>query len=172
MKGNLLLIVLFISFSLIFSACSGDNEKSVNAQPANESQGVQQSQQLNPDNEGIAVAKEILDTFDKAVEEAAIILKEKPEAEILKTKLEALYKTYESKMGEINAKYLALKTKDIRLFGAANTYLGENRGKHVFKKDQVLGEYVSYYNFQKGDAQSVNLISNGIIHMLDVAVKQ
>ena len=84
---------------------------------------------------------------------------------------QAIYKKYEETMKEINIKYLALKDKDIQLFGAANGYLGENRGKHVFKKDQVLNELVSHY-YSKGEQEIVQLLSKDIIKMLDVAVRR
>jgi hypothetical protein len=173
MKRNLLLTLLAIGIALVFSVCGGKSDATDSAGPAKETQPQTQNQdaQLPPDNEGVTIAKEILDTFDKAVAEVVEIVKTKPEAAALKPKLEALYKSYEEKMKEINVRFLALKSKDIRLFGAANTYLGEYRGKHVFKKDQALGDYVRYYNLEKGDMETVNLISNGIVKMLDVAVQ-
>lgn len=162
MRRNLLLMVLFVGIALIFSVCGGETtEKS--PEPTAQPQSAPKA------DEGVAVAKEILETFDKAVAEAAELAKTKPEAAELKPKLEALYKKYEETMKEINVKYLALKDKDIRLFGAANSYLGENRGKHVFKKDEVLAEYINHY-YSKGDQDIYQLLSKDIIKMLDVAV--
>lgn len=166
MKQNLLLTLVLICVVLVFSVCGGETEeKAKTGEPAAESTST-------PDEDGIAVAKEILDTFDKAVAEVAVLVKDKPEAAVLKPQLEALYKKYEEKMTAINPRYLALKTKDIRSFGAANGYLGENRGKHVFKKDEVLGEYISYYDFTKGEKEIARLLSKEIIKMLDIAVKR
>jgi hypothetical protein len=165
MTRNLLLIVLFVGIALIFSVCGGDTPEKESPEPATQTQSAPKA------DEGVAVAKEILETFDKAVAEAAELAKTKPEAAELKPKLEALYKKYEETMKEINIKYKALKDKDIQLFGAANGYLGENRGKHVFKKSEVLLEHVNYY-YSKGEQEIVQLLSKDIIKMLDVAVKR
>ena len=165
MTRNLLLIVLLVGIALIFSVCGGETPNKESPEPAAETPSTQKA------DEGVAVAKEILETFDKAVAEAAELAKTKPEAAELKPKLEALYKKYEETMKEINIKYLALKDKDIRLFGAANGYLGENRGKHVFKKDEVLTEYINHY-YSNGDQEIVQLLSKDIIKMLDVAVQR
>ncbi|UCH96118.1 MAG: hypothetical protein JSV88_04490, partial [Candidatus Aminicenantes bacterium] len=120
MKRNLLLIVLLVGIALTFSVCGGETPKQESPEPAKQTPSAQKA------DEGVTVAKEILETFDKAVAEAAELAKTKPEAAELKPKLEALYKKYEETMKELNIKYLALKDKDIRLFGAANSYLGEN----------------------------------------------
>lgn len=165
MTRNLLLIILLVGIALTFPACGGETPKQESPEPAKETQSAQQA------DEGVAVAKEILATFDKAVAEAADLAKTKPEAAELKPKLEALYKKYEETMKEINVKYLALKDKDIAQFGAANGYLGENRGKHVFKKDEVLTEPIQHYNL-KGEQEIVQLLSKEIIKMLDVAVQR
>ena len=165
MTRNFLLIILLAGIVLTFSACGGETPKQESPKPAVETQSAQQA------DEGVAIAKEILETFDKAVAEAAELAKTKPAAAELKPKLEALYKKYEETMKEINSKYLALKDKDIAQFGAANGYLGENRGKHVFKKDEVLTEPVRHYNLN-GEQEIVQLLSNGIVKMLDVAVQR
>jgi len=166
MKQNVLLTVVLICVVLIFSVCGGETEKKAQTgEPAVKSKD-------SAVEEGNAVAKEILETFDKAVAEVAALVKDKPEAAVLKPQLEALYKKYEEKMKEINTRYLALKTKDIRSFGAANGYLGENRGKHVFNKDKVLGEYISYYDFTKKEKEFARFLSKEIIKMLEVAVQR
>ena len=165
MTRNLLLTVLFVCIALTFSVCGGETPQQESPEPAKQTPSAQEA------DEGVTVAKEILATFDKAVAEAAELAKTKPEAAEIKPKLEALYKKYEETMKEINIKYLALKDKDIRLFGAANGYLGENRGKHVFNKDKVLNEYISYY-YSKGEEEIVQLLSKEIIKMLDIAVQR
>jgi DNA repair exonuclease SbcCD ATPase subunit len=174
MKYRLLLPLLFVGIAMIIPACGGQSGKTDSSAPVKETQVKQPESSAQPagDNEGTAVAKEILATFDKAVAEVAELVKNKPEAAELKPKLEALYRSYEEKMKALNTNYLALKDKDISLFGAANGYLGENRGKHVFNKDNVLGEYISYYNFQKGEKEIVDMLSSGIVKMLDVAVQR
>jgi hypothetical protein len=165
MKRNLLLIVLFVGIAMIFSVCGGETPEQKSPEAAKETQSAAKA------DEGVTVAKEILETFDKAVAEAAELAKTKPEADELKPKLEALYKKYEEIMKKINVKYLALKDKDIAQFGAANGYLGENRGKHVFKKDEVLTEYINYY-YSREELEIVQLLSKDIIKMLDVAVER
>ena len=167
MTRNLLLIVLLVCIALVFSVCGGEGEGTEEGSPEPAKKAMTEPNK----EEGIAVAKEILETFDKAVAEAAELAKTKPEAAELKPKLEALYKKYEETMKEINTRYLALKDKDIAQFGACNGYLGENRGKHVFKKDEVLNEYVSHY-YSKGEQEIFQLLSKEIIKMLDVAVQR
>ena len=162
MRQNLLLIVLLMGAVLFFFACGGESGEK--AQADNSETALKEA--------GIAVAKEILDIFDKAVAEVAALVKDKPEAAVLKPQLEALYKKYEEKMKEINVRYLALKTKDIRSFGAANGYLGENRGKHVFEKDKTLDEYIAYYDSTKGEKEIARMLSKDIVKMLDIAVKR
>ena len=79
---------------------------------------------------------------------------------------------YEPLMAELNKKYLALKDEDIALFGAANGYLGENRGKHVFKKDNDLGEYINHYSITDKNDEVVQLLKEGLFRLLETAVKR
>lgn len=151
---------------VFFVACGGQEGKT-EANVAEESQ----SEDLN-EAEGIAVAEEILATFDKAVAETVELVKEKPEVADVKPQFEALVDKYKEKMTELNAKYLALRDKDIRLFGACNGYMGENRGKHVFQRDQVLDEFIAYYNFQKEEKEFSDFISKELINLLEIAVKR
>jgi len=74
-------------------------------------------------------------------------------------------------MTELNAKYLALREKDARLFGDANRTLGDLRGRHVFDKDNLLSAAISYYNFQKGEKEIVRFLSLDIVNLIDIAVK-
>jgi hypothetical protein len=122
--------------------------------------------------QGTAVAKEILATFDEIVAKAADLAKAKPEPAVLKTQLEELYTTYTAKMTELNGKYLGLRDSDIAQFGECNTYLGENRGKHVTAKDNTLTPAMQYYNLQLGDKEIVSLLSQKPVELLDIAVKQ
>jgi len=123
-------------------------------------------------SEGVAVAKEILAAFDKAVAEVAELVKEKPEAAVLKPKLDGVFEKYRAPMMELNAKYLALREKDVRLFGEANTYLGEFRGRHVTDKDNLLSGAMSFYNFQKGEKQIVQFLSSDIVNLIEIAIKK
>ncbi len=83
------------------------------------------------EGQGVAMAKEILGTFDEIVAKAADLAKAKPEPAVLKPQLEELYDSYTVKMTELNGKYLALRESDIAQFGECNTYLGSNRGMRV-----------------------------------------
>lgn len=123
------------------------------------------------ESEGVLLAKEILAVYDEAVKEAAEIGKDKPEPAVIKPKLEALIVKYEPKMKELNAKYLALKGKDIAVFGACNGYMGENRGKHVFQKDNTLGMIIAYYNQEKVDKDVVDLLNLKLAALIDLATK-
>jgi hypothetical protein len=123
------------------------------------------------ESEGVAVAKEILGTFDKAVAEIAELVKDKPEAAALKPKLDGVFEKYKAPMTELNAKYLALRAKDIQLFGDANGYLGNFRGRHVFEKDNVLSAAMAYYNIQKGEKEIVKFLSLDIVNLIEIAVK-
>ena len=162
MKWKLFFIVVTAAFLVLFFACGGETGEST-AGSEKEKDVIQ---------EGVSVAKEILDTFDQAVAEAVDLVKDKPEPAVVQPQLQALYGKYEEKMKALNVKYLALKEKDIQAFGAANSYLGENRGKHVFKKDRELGKYISHYNYQVKDLEIGTMLSREIVNMLDVAVQR
>lgn len=124
------------------------------------------------DSEGRDLAKKILATYDEAVAEAAKLANAKPESAVLKPKIEQLIATYSTKMAELNVGYLALRTKDVRSFGQANTYMGEFRGKHVFNADNTLTPALRYYNLEKGDKETVQLLTSKLAALIDVAVKQ
>ena len=173
MSRNVFFTVVLVAVTLVFSVCGGETSRQENPEPAKQTPSEQKVASSQPEaaNEGVTVARDILETFDKAVAEAAGLAKTKPGAAELKPKLEALYKKYGETMKALNTQYLELKDKDISLFGAANGYLGENRGKHVFNKDNVLGEYISYYNL-KGEQEIVQLLSTEIVKMLDIAVQR
>ena len=168
MKKAFLMVLLLISAALVFSACGGGNGESESATQADKPQAEK------PDDtagKGEEVAKEILAAFDQLVADTAELVKEKPEAAEVKPKIEQLFKDYEPKIAELNSKYLALRDEDIALFGEANGYLGENRGKHVFKKDEVLQEYLDHY-YSKGEQELYDLLKKGLINFLDMAVKR
>lgn len=162
MKGKLILTMVTAVLLVLFFACGGESDDSASGS----------EKEKDVIQEGVSVAKEILDTFDRAVAEAVDLVKDKPEPAVVKPQLQALYVKYEEQMKVLNVKYLALKDKDIRAFGAANTYLGENRGKHVFKKDRELGKYISHYNYEVKDLELGTMLSREIVNMLDVAVQR
>jgi hypothetical protein len=118
------------------------------------------------------LAKKILSTYDEAVAEAAKLANEKPDSATLKPKIEKIIETYSAKMEKLNVEYLALKAKDVSSFGQANTYMGENRGKHVTKADNTLTVAIKHYNLEKGDKEMVDLLTTKLAAMIDIAVKQ
>lgn len=168
MKRNVLLTVMVICIALVFAVCGGETDKPA----ASGTTDKPAAAKAEEPGEGTAVAKEILETFDKALAEVVELVKDKPAPAELKPKVEELYKKYEEPMKALNVKYLALKEKDIQLFGECNGYLGENRGKHVIDKDMALGEYINYYSSQEGGEEIVQLISKDIVKLLEIAVKR
>ena len=171
MSRNLLFTVVFVCVALIFSVCGEKTDKPETPEPT-KTEAKETPAPAATEDEGVLVGKEILETFDKAVTEAAELVKEKPGVEELKPKLEALYKAYEETMKGLNTKYLALKEKDIAIFGSCNGYLGENRGKHVFNKDKVMDAYIVHYRSQEGGEEIAQFLSKDIINLLEVAVKR
>lgn len=167
MKKIKLVTVLLICVALIFAAC-GDSEKKTSAKE----ETAEVKKDAGGDDKGVVVAREILSTFDKAVEETAALIKDKPEAAELKPKLDALSQKYAAEMKTLNAKYLALKDEDIALFGSANGYLGENRGKHVFKKDTALDVYLYHYNQTEEGKEIYDFLKKGLIDLLEISVKR
>jgi hypothetical protein len=121
---------------------------------------------------GKAIVDEILAAFDQCVAEAVALARDKPEAAVLLPQLEKLYADYGAKMAILNARFLALRDKDIVAFRQANGYMSDNRPQHVSAKDTALGQAIAFYNFEKGDPIVVDMLSNQIVRLLDAAVKQ
>ena len=164
------LAFLVLGAIIVLVSCGGSKDKALGETPA-KTKAVAQRAVSTGDADGVALAKEILDLFDKAVAETAVLVKDKPAAAELKPKLDALYENYKGQMAELNKKFLALKDKPDHSFGAANTYLGEERGKRVFAKDNTLSEAMAYYNFQKSDPETLKFLSSTLPSLIDIAVK-
>ena len=165
MTRKLIILLLMFGLSFFLSACGGggdEAEPEIAAKPQPEAAET---------NEGVDVAKEILAEYDKAVAETVELLKEKPEVSVVRPQFEALIAGYQEKMTELNAKYLALRDKDIALFGDCNGHMGEYRGKHVFEKDQALSTYITYYRSEKEEGEFAELLSNEFFDLLEIAVK-
>lgn len=161
MKKLNLLTLFFIALALIFGACGGDGQdQPANAKPENQAE-----------DHGVIVAKAILATFDQAVAEVYELVKDQPETAAVKLQLMELYEKYSLKMGELNKKYLALKTEDIAIFGSANGYLGENRGKHVWAMNQKL-DAIRYHYQKQEDQEMDKLVHQELIDLLDKAVER
>ena len=166
MTRKFFVLILIFCLPVFFTACGGqkgETEDAAATEPkAEEATG----------DSGIDVAKEILAVFDKAAAEAVELVKEKPEVADVKPQFEALLEKYKEPMMELNAKYLGLRDKDIRLFGDCNGYLGENRGRHVMEMNTALDVYIAYYNYDKGEAEFSEYLSDGLINLLEIAVKR
>ncbi|MDD8026133.1 MAG: hypothetical protein PHI34_06455 [Acidobacteriota bacterium] len=166
-------LILLLGSVALLAACGGKGapagDQAASGQP--QTPAAQAAVAPAADDEGVLLAKEILGVFDEAVAEAAGLTKDKPEAADLKPKLDALYEKYAAKMAGINPRFLALRDKDIRLFGSANGYLGENRGKRVFEKDNTLKDAYLYYNLEKGEKEIVDFLSLKLPALIDIAAK-
>lgn len=167
MKKFKLVTFFLICVALVFISC-GDSEK----KSATTEETAEVKKDVGGDDKGVIVAKDILNTFDRVVGEVAKLVKDKPNATELKPKIEALYQKYAEEMKILNARYLDLKGEDIVLFGSANGYLGENRGKHVFKKDTTLDVFLYHYNLTDGGKEIYDFLKNGLINLLEIAVKR
>ena len=158
--------VMVMSLSLMF-ACTPAEEQEDKADEE-KAEKVEQQEEVDYKAEGEAVGQEILDTFDAAVADVAATLAEKPEPAEAKEKITAVMESYKPKMEELAKKKLALLDMDITAWGAVNSYLGENRGKRVFKKDQTLTELMNYYTIQKPDEELTKMFST-LTRLIDLA---
>jgi len=164
-KRNMLLMLLCLTLALM--AGCGKKEETPQATTA-----VVEQKAGGSDEIGTKIVDEILSTFDQCVAEAAALAKDKPEATALLPQLDKLYADYGVKMAALNARFLALKDQNIFSFRRANGYMTDNRPKHVFSKDNILGPAIAYYNFEKGEQAVVDMLSNRIVKLIDDAVKQ
>lgn len=164
MKKSMLMLVLLCALLMIFAAC-GQKAEAPQAPAVEKKTAV-------PAGAGNVIVDEILAAFDQCVAEAAALAKDKPEAAVLLPQLEKLYAGHGVKMAALNVKFLALRDRDIFAFRRANGYMSDNRPKHVFSKDTVLGPVIAYYNFEKGEQAVVDMLANRIVKLLDEAVKQ
>jgi hypothetical protein len=151
-----------------FAACGKKTE--IPQAPAAAAKTENQAAAAN--DAGVKIIDEILATFDQCVAEAAALAKDKPEAAVLLPRLEKLYADYGVKMAALNAKFLALRDRDIFAFRRANGYMTDNRPKHVFAKDAAFNAAYLYYNLEKGELAVVDMLSSRIVRLLDEAVKQ
>jgi len=174
MTRKITFVTILLCLCFILIVCGGKESTETGArETATEPQVTEESSELEESGEakGEAVAKEILDVHDQAVAEIADLMKDKPEAAELKPKLETLFQKYQEKMKALNEKYLALRDEDVASFGAANGYMGENRGKHVFEKDNALVAYMNYYNMEKDERELTKFINDGLFNLLETAVE-
>jgi len=165
-KKTLLMLVSICVMLMIFMACG---PKAENPQaPAAKTE----TQAAAANDAGVKIVDEILAAFDQCVADAAALAKDRPEAAVLMPQLEKLYADYGVKMAALNAKFLALRDRDIFAFRRTNGYMTDNRPKRVFAKDNALAPAIAYYNFEKGEQAVVDMLSSKIVRLLDEAVKQ
>jgi hypothetical protein len=163
MKIKTATILLVFGIALFLSGCGGGDKPEETAKPA---------EAKTEESKGVEVAKDILRVFDEAVKEVVELVKDKPAVEEVKPELDALFSNYGEKMRELNLKYLALRDEDIRLFGDANTYMGENRGKHVFEQNKALDITYHHYGYTLKDEEFVDYLKDGLFNLLETAVKR
>jgi RecA/RadA recombinase len=164
--------ILLIAAVALLAACGGQDKPAAD-QPAAAKPQAPSAQAAAPaaEDEGVQMAKEILAVYDEAAAEAAGLAKSKPEAAVLKPQLEALLEKYAARMAALNPRFQDLRDKDVRLFGSANGYLGEHRGRHYAENESRLKDIYVYYNLEKGEREIVDLLSNKIVRLIDIAVK-
>jgi hypothetical protein len=164
--------LLLVGLVVLLAACGGKDKPAADQTAAAELQApAVQTAAPAADDEGVQVAKDILAVYDEAAAEAASLAKDKPEAAVLKPQLEALLEKYAAKMAALNPRYLALRDKDVRLFGSANSYMGEHRGPRYIENENKLKDIYAYYNLEKGEREIVDILSNKIVRLIDIAVK-
>jgi hypothetical protein len=157
------ILCLSLVISMVTHSCGQQGEQMKNQN----SENMKNEQQI-----GEALAQEILATFDKIVDETAILAEGKPDGKLLQEKLNDLFSGYESVMTEFYNRYLQLSDENPAEFGNCNSYLGEYRGKHVHRKDEILTPAFQHYNFFAGDRETVDLLSGGPVRLLDMAVNR
>jgi predicted small lipoprotein YifL len=158
-------LALLFAFALVvaFTAC-GKKEPAAKAVTAAQAQAA--------DDAGKAIVDEILAAFDQCVAEAAALAKDKPEAAALMPRLERLYADYGVKMAALNARFLALRDQDRFAFARANGYMTDNRPAHVHAMYNTLTPALQYYNQEKGETAVADLLTRGVVKLLDDATKQ
>ena len=124
---------------------------------------------MDPKTQGETVAREILAAFDAAVDEAKALLGPKPAPDAVAPQFEPLLARYREKMTALNQQYLALRA-DPPSFGAANIWLGANRGKSVFRKDNLLGTFVAHYRFFVPGPAVVEFVETSLVRLIETAV--
>lgn len=163
MRMQALFVIAVCMVLTVFTAC-GNKQEAPRAVTAAQAQAAEDA--------GKAIVDEILATFDQCVAEAAALAMDRPEAAALLPQLEKLYADYGARMAALNARFLALRDRDVFAFRRANGYMTDNRPKHVFAKDNTLTPALQYYNLEKGEKAVVDMLSSRIVKLLDDAVKQ
>jgi hypothetical protein len=134
-------------------------------EPETKGDAVGDYEELNA--RGEALAKEVIAEFDAAVDAFAAALADKPDDDEGVAKLQAVYDEYLPKMEALGAKRKELPFPEAA--GGFNRYMGENRGKAVFRKDNVLGEFITHYRMMKPGPKIVEFLTTKVLELLDVA---
>ena len=174
MKRILFASLVMAGLVLAFASC-GETVKKTESEAATEPEVGAQAEEPQASagdvQPGVELAKEILAVFDQAVEKSLELAKDKPEAAVLKPQLQDLLGQAKARMLELNARYRGLKETNIPAFAAANSYLSDNRPGHVTRMFNVLGPVNSYYNYEKGEQEIVQLLSAELVKLIDVSVE-
>jgi hypothetical protein len=151
---------LVVTVAFAATACGGSAPAPADTKAAPAAAGVDYKAQ------GTAVAKEVIDTFNAAVAEAAALVKDKPAPAAVKPQLQALFDKYKEKMTALNAKRVALGNPEVGFAVAA--YMDENRGKAVFAKDNTLGPFIFHYVNEVKDAEVADFLSSKIVTLINI----
>lgn len=157
-----------LSLSIVAVLLAGGCGKDEPAAPSGAPGGSVTSQALaEAKARGEAVAKEILDSYGKLIDEVHALVKDKPEGTEVAPKLAALVESYRPAMEALGAKRKAL-AEDRNAFAPLNGYLSGNRPQAVSRGDQLLGPIVFHYRGVKPNEEVVNLLL-GLPKLLDLA---
>lgn len=144
---------------------SGPGGAAATAEGAASDQGGSVS--TDPKSVGEAIAKEAISEFDKVVAECAEVLAGKPEEAVVLPKLQAIYESYRPRMTALADRRKALT--DPREKGGFYSYMGENRGKAVFRMDQALGTYVAHYRMMAPGPKVVEFLTTKVVELIEIA---
>lgn len=156
--------IIFICAMLVMFAACGKKEPVPKAVTSTQAQAANDA--------GKAVVDEILAAFDQCVADTSALAKDKPEAAVLTPQLEKLYADFGARMAALNARFLALRDQDVFAFRRANGYMTDNRPAHVHAMYDTLTPALQYYNQEKGETAVADLLTRGVVKLLDDAVKQ
>ncbi|HSM13140.1 MAG TPA: hypothetical protein VLA66_03665 [Thermoanaerobaculia bacterium] len=123
-----------------------------------------------PAEKGQAVGQEIIAAFDGLVAETVRLINENPNADVVMPQLQAMVQNAEPKMAELNARLLALRGEDVESFGAANSYIQDQRPKSVHEKDVAFAPFLMDYPGEDPNGEVKEFLSGKeLIRLLDLA---
>ncbi|MCU0726398.1 MAG: hypothetical protein MUE73_11505 [Planctomycetes bacterium] len=117
--------------------------------------------------QGEALAKEALAEFDRAVDEIAAVLKDKPAPADALPKLLAILESYRPKMEGIAAKRKTFTDPEVK--GGFYGHMGSYRGKSVARIDNLLGAMVAHYRYTAPGPEIVEFLTTKIVPLIEIA---